>query len=598
MVILAGDGDFPALADVGGTALLGRQLAMIARSALHDVLVVTGSAAVGGYCGDGERWGLAVRAVAPDQVAALLAETAMILPGDAVTEVDLDRFLEHHRRHGAAATLLVQPSDHPDQGDLVVGAEDGRVLGFRVPPHVGDFHNLAWTGPAVIERRALNGNLSIRAQVERLLSAGRPVQGYRSPEYVRRIVSADDLERVRADGTAGLPDRLSLRSPQPAVFLDRDGVLNVEKGSVTTVEALDLIPTAPPALARLNRAGFRTPVVTNQAAVARGLCSLETLDAIHARLETGLAAQHAHVDRIYFCPHHPDPTLSGGVPSLLVRCECRKPKPGMVHAATADLNIDVARSWMVGDSSSDMGLARACGMGGILVRDGHGGRDGKSSAQPHVVVDDLADAVRFILDVWPGLSVELDRLAADIKAGDVVLIGGLARAGKSLLAQCLSLRLGQSGRAGVVVGLDNWLKSRDQRGAGVLGRYDLDAAHQALTALARREAPVTPPRYDVWTQISHPGREAVTLAPDDILIVEGVPALTQPAWRALATRRLYVATDEAGRRRRFHAEYRRRGWSDNAIESTYEDRLRDERPIVLASRAHADAEITLDGLLG
>ncbi|MEE3624797.1 HAD-IIIA family hydrolase [Nitrospirillum sp. BR 11752] len=597
MVILVGDAELPALANVDGTPLLGRQLAMIARSTLRDVVVVTTSAAIAGQCGDGERLGLAVRAVAPDQVVALLAETVVVLPGDAVMEVDLDRFLDHHHRHGAAVTLLVQPSDHPHQDDLVM-AEDGRVLGFRVPPPVGDFHNLAWTGPAVIERRVLDGDLSIRAPVERLLSAGRPVRGYRSPEYVRRIVSADDLERVRADVAVGLPDRLSLRSPQPAVFLDRDGVLNVERSHIRTVEALELIPTAGPALARLNRAGFRTPVVTNQAAVARGLCSLETLDAIHARLETELAAQHAHVDRIYFCPHHPDPTLPGGVPSLLIRCGCRKPKPGMVHAAAADLNIDVARSWMVGDSSSDMGLARACGMGGILVRDGHGGRDGKSPAQPHVIVDDLADAVRFILDIWPGLSVELDRLATDIQAGDVVLIGGLARAGKSLLAQCLSLRLRQSGRASVVIGLDSWLKSRDQRGMGVLGRYDLEAAHQALTALARREAPVTPPRYDVWTQTSHPGREAVTLAPDDILIVEGVPALTQPAWRALATRRLYIVTDEAGRRRRFHAEYRRRGWSDDVIESTYEDRLRDERPIVLASRAHADAEITLDGLLG
>ncbi|MDZ5650629.1 HAD-IIIA family hydrolase [Nitrospirillum sp. BR 11828] len=598
MVILTGDGDFPALADVNGTALLGRQLAMIARSTLRDVVVVTPSAAIAHQCGDGAHWGLALRAVAPDQLGALLADTVVVLPGDALMEVDLDRFLDHHRRHVADATLLVQPSDHPHQADLVVGAEDGRILGFSPPPQVGDFHNLVWPGPAVVARRALDGGLFIRAEVERLLSASRPVQGYRSPEYVHRVVSTDDLARVRADVASGLVDRLSLRRPQPAVFLDRDGVLNVERSHIRTVEALELIPTAGPALARLNRVGFRTPVVTNQAAVARGLCSLETLDAIHARLETGLAAQHAHVDRIYFCPHHPDPTLPGGVPSLLIRCECRKPKPGMVHAATADLNIDLARSWVVGDSSSDMGLARACGMGGILVRDGHGGRDGKSPAHPHVVVDDLADAVRFILDVWPGLSAELDRLAAGIKAGDVVLIGGLARAGKSLLAQCLSLRLGQSGRASVVVGLDSWLKSRDQRGVGVLGRYDMDAAHQALMALARRAAPVTPPRYDVWTQTSHPGREAVTLAPDDILIVEGVPALTQPAWRALATRRLYVATDEAGRRRRFHAEYRRRGWSEEAIESTYEDRLRDERPLVLASRAHADAEITLDGLLG
>ncbi|TWB24595.1 D,D-heptose 1,7-bisphosphate phosphatase [Nitrospirillum amazonense] len=598
VVILAGDGDTPALTDIAGVPLLGRQLAMIARSTLRDVLVLSGSAAITRYCGDGAARGLAVRVAPGVEPGVAEAETMVVLPGDVLLDVDLDHLLDHHRRQGADATLLLRPSDRPAEADLVDRAEDGRVRGLHPPPHVGDFHNQAWPGPYVVERRALaGGDLSGRALVDRLLRAGHPVQSYLSPEYVRPIASAGDLDRARTEVAAGLPDRLSLRQPQPAVFLDRDGVLNVERGSVNTVAALDLIPGAAPALARLNRAGFRTPVVTNQAAVARGLCTLETLDAIHARLETGLAAQHAYVDRIYFCPHHPDPALPGGVPSLLVRCECRKPKPGMVRAATADLNIDIAHSWMVGDSSSDMGLARACGMGGILVRDGHGGRDGKSPAQPHVVVDDLADAVRFILDVWPGLSAHLDGLAAGIGPGDVVLVGGLARAGKSLLAQCLSLRLGQRGHRALVLGLDSWLKSHDQRGAGVLGRYDLAAAGQALAAVANRGTAITPPRYDVLTQTSHPGREDVVLGPDDILIVEGVPALTQPAWRVLATRRLYVATDEAGRRARFHAEYRRRGWSDDRIESTYQDRLRDERPIVLASKGYADAETSLDGLL-
>ncbi|EGY01740.1 histidinol-phosphate phosphatase family [Nitrospirillum viridazoti Y2] len=598
VVILAGDGDTPALTDIGGTPLLGRQLAIIARSAQRDVLVLSGSAAIARYCGDGDRWGLAVRVAPRAGEAAGEAGTMVVLPGDVLLDVDLDRLLDHHRRQGADATLLLRPSDRPAEADLVDRAEDGRVRGIHVPPHVGDFHNQAWPGAYVVEWPALaGGDLLGRPLVDCLLRAGCLVQSYLSPEYVRRVASAGDLDQARADVAAGLPDRLSLRSPQPAVFLDRDGVLNVEKGSVNSVAALELIPSAAPALARLNRAGFRTPVVTNQAAVARGLCTLETLDAIHARLETELGVRQAYVDRIYFCPHHPDPALPGGVPSLLVRCDCRKPKPGMARAAMADLNIDIAHSWIVGDSSSDMGLARICGMGGILVRDGHGGRDGKSPAQPHVVVDDLADAVRFILDVWPGLSAHLDGLAAGIAPGDVVLVGGLARAGKSLLAQCLSLRLGQRGHRAVVLGLDSWLKSHDRRGVGVLGRYDLKAAGQALAAVANRGTAITPPRYDVLTQTSHPGREDVVLGPDDILIVEGVPALTQPAWRALATRRLYVATDEAGRRARFHAEYRRRGWSDDRIESTYEDRLRDERPIVLASKGYADTETSLDGLL-
>ncbi|WP_148293850.1 HAD-IIIA family hydrolase [Azospirillum sp. B4] len=558
--------------------------------------------ALAAYCGDGARWGLRVRVartadVPPDQAVAVIS-------GDLVLDVDLDRLLDHHRRHGAAATLLVQPVERPAEVDLVRVDSGGRVRG-RLPaprPAGQDAHNLAWRGPLVLEPGVLeSGSLGTEAWgwplVDRLLAAGRPVQAYQSPEYVRAIATPGDLARAQADVASGHAARLSLRHPLPAVFLDRDGVLNVERSHIRTPDALEVIPGAVQALARLNRAGYRTPVVTNQAAVARGLVTLETLDAIHARLETRLGAGHAYVDRLYFCPHHPDPTLAGGVPALLVECDCRKPGPGMARAAARDLNIDLPRSWMIGDSSTDMGLARAAGMGGILVRDGHGGRDGKCPAQPHVVVDDMADGVRFILDVWPRLAAHLDSLAAGIQAGETVLIGGLARSGKSLLAQCLSLRLGQRGRRAVVIGLDSWAKSRDRRQPGVLGRYDLAAARAALDALLVRGTPVTPPRYDPVTQTSHPGVGAVALGPDDILIVEGVPALTQAEWRDRAAHRLYVGTEEGGRQARFTAEYRRRGWSDAAVRETFEQRVRDETPIVLASKDHADRVVSLDGIL-
>ncbi|WP_343066935.1 HAD-IIIA family hydrolase [Nitrospirillum iridis] len=606
MVILAGDTDHavppPSLTDIGGTPLLGRQLEMIARSALREVLVLTGAdvQAIAGYCGDGGRWGLRVR-TAPAGDAILSNDTAVILPGDLVLDVDLDRLLDHHRRHGADATLLVQPVERPAEADLVDLDGQGRVRGVlpRSWPADQDAHNLTWPGPCVLEPAVLTmgpGALAGRGLLDRLRAAGRAVQGYRSPEYVRSIRTPEGLARARADVASGLVERLSLRRPLQAVFLDRDGVLNVERSHIKTPDELEVVPSAARALARLNRAAYRTPVVTNQAAVARGLLTLEGLDAIHARLETRLGAEGAYVDRVYFCPHHPDPTLAGGVPALLVQCDCRKPGPGMAHAAAADLNIDLSRSWMIGDSSTDMGLARSCGLGGILVREGHGGRDGKCPAQPHVVVDDMAGGVHFILDVWPRLEAFLDPLAARVDAGDMVLIGGLARSGKSLLAQCLALHLERQGRRAVVIGLDNWAKSRDRRQPGVLGRYDLDAAKAALAALLSRGTAVTPPRYDPLTQTSHAGREAVTLGPDDIVIVEGVPALTQPEWRRLTKHRLFIATDEAARRARFITEYRRRGWSDAAVAATFDQRLADESPLVLAGRDHAEI-ISLDGIL-
>ncbi|MEA1672498.1 HAD-IIIA family hydrolase [Nitrospirillum sp. BR 11163] len=627
-VILAGGGgtrlksvtgDLPKpLVDVCGTPLLGRQLEMIAQSSIRDVLVLTGygAGAIADYCQDGAKWGLNLRTVAEPQARGtagavldardLLAPTFVVFYGDTVLDVDVDRLLAHHHQHGADATLFLHPNDHPYDSDLVDLDADGRVRRFLPYPHPEgmDYHNIVNAGLYVLERDAVlaTGGLPDKPDFgkhvfSRMLAEGRTLQGYVSPEYVKDAGTPDRIAKVRTDIEKGRVARMSLRHPVPAVFLDRDGVLNVEKGRIARPEDLELTPGAAPALARLNRADYRTVVVTNQAIVARGDCTLEELDAIHARLETLLGAERAFFDRLYFCPHHPDKGFPKEVAALKIVCDCRKPAPGMVHSAARDLNIDVARSWMIGDSSSDMGLARACGMGGILVRSGHGGNDGKSTALPHLVVDDLAAAVRFILDAWPKLEARLDGLAADLRSGDVALIGGSARSGKSVLAQCLALHLARQGRRAVVLGLDSWLKSHDQRDDGVLGRYDLPAADRALTTLLARGPAVTPPRYDTATRLSHDGTEAISLAADDILIIEGVPALTQDAWLAKARKRWFVAADEDGRKRRFFQEYRRRGWSDDLIEATYQSRMQDELPVILASKDQAEQIISLDGIL-
>lgn len=181
---------------------------------------------------------------------------------------------------------------------------------------------------------------------------------------------------------------------RPAVFLDRDGTINVEVNYLHRITDLELIDGVAAAIRALNEAGLPVIVVTNQAGIARGYYDVCAVHALHAHLGAILAQQGARIDAFYFCPHHPD--YSG-------RCACRKPEPGMLRQAAADYQIDLARSWFVGDSAADLGAARAVGCRAVLVRTGYGRAVeaqiiAGSLPHPEAIVDDIEAAVRLILD--------------------------------------------------------------------------------------------------------------------------------------------------------------------------------------------------------
>ena len=158
-----------------------------------------------------------------------------------------------------------------------------------------------------------------------------------------------------------------------------------------------MLPGAVDAVRRFNDAEYRVALVTNQPIIARGECSFAGLRAIHAKLDAELAAAGAFLDRVYVCPHHPHRGYLGEVESLKIECACRKPRIGLIRSAIRDLNADLERSWMIGDTTSDMLAARTAGVRSILVRTGEAGRDGKYQVTPDHVVDDLASAADLIL---------------------------------------------------------------------------------------------------------------------------------------------------------------------------------------------------------
>jgi D,D-heptose 1,7-bisphosphate phosphatase len=130
---------------------------------------------------------------------------------------------------------------------------------------------------------------------------------------------------------------------------------------------LELLPGAAEAVRAINRAGRLAVLITNQPVIARGECTEAGLRQIHNRLEWLLGESHAYLDAIYYCPHHPDSGYPGERPDLKTVCTCRKPATGLLETATRDLNIDVGRSWMVGDSTADMQAAQNFGIRSVLV---------------------------------------------------------------------------------------------------------------------------------------------------------------------------------------------------------------------------------------
>lgn len=412
-------GDLPKpLIPIGGRPLLEHQFELCRRHGFNRVLVLAGHRAerIEAHCGDGSRWGLQIECeiereplgTAGAVLAAFsrLPERFLVLYGDEMLNVDLDRIWRAHIAAGAAATLLLHPNDHPFDSDLVDVDDQDWIRAFHHRPHPPEalFQNLVNAALYVVERSTLSPWAGSNKALDfgqdlfpGMLDRGNRLLGYRSPEYIKDIGTPDRYARVCREYEAGVVAASSLAVPQKAVFLDRDGTLNREVGGVCAPDRLELLPGVPAAIRELNHHGWRVVVVTNQPVVAKGFCTEADVQRVHNKLETLLGAAHAFVDRIYWCPHHPERGFPGERPDLKLDCVCRKPKPGLVLRAAHDLNIDLRASWFVGDSTTDLATASNAGVRSILVRTGHAGRDGKFDSRPDHVFETLAEAVQCIV---------------------------------------------------------------------------------------------------------------------------------------------------------------------------------------------------------
>lgn len=189
---------------------------------------------------------------------------------------------------------------------------------------------------------------------------------------------------------------------RPAIFIDRDGTISEEVGYVNHPSRYKVLPFAAEAVRLLNQSGWLAILVTNQAGVARGYFTEELIHEIHNLLEAELSKGGARLDGIYYCPHHP----SVGEPPYRQMCDCRKPRTGLITRAAAEHEVDLNRSWMIGDRYSDVELARNAKLRSAYVLTGYGRGEWEYSrhrwsawrGEPEIVAENLLEAVKRIID--------------------------------------------------------------------------------------------------------------------------------------------------------------------------------------------------------
>lgn len=407
------------LMPVAGKPVLEYQLEWLVREGVSEVLLLTGhmKRQIKEHCGDGSKWGLRISlleepeplgtAGALKEAEDLLKETFLVVYGDVIVDMDLAAFISFHSQFDdPCATLMVHPNDHPHDSDLVEFDNQYRITAFHGKPHDPKvyFHNqvnaaVYLLSPRIFKYLQKGVHLDLGRDVFPNLAKREKFYAYPSAEYLKDMGSPERLVAVEADVLSGKVKRLHRRNSRPAVFLDRDGVLCHHVDFLRDLDGLVLFDDVPDALARLNGSDFLAIVITNQPVVARGWADEAKVREIHKKMETELGRSGTHFDAIYFCPHHPDKGFPGEDMTYKIGCECRKPSDGMIQKAKQFFNIDLSRSYVVGDTWRDIGAGRNAGLRKCLgVKNGLG-RVGEFRDQiPDRLFSNLSEAIDFILE--------------------------------------------------------------------------------------------------------------------------------------------------------------------------------------------------------
>ncbi len=402
-----------------GKPLLEIQIELLKSYHITDIIILSGYMAdrIENYLGTGEQWGVSITHVkehealgtagALKQLEGTLDERFLVFYGDVMMDFDIRSFITFDQEDSQTiASIIVHPNDHPYDSDLVDVDKNNYVKTFLSKPHAVDlvYNNnvnaaVYLFSPEIFSYIEPNISCDFGKDIfPKIVSEGKKkIRAYSTPEYIKDLGTPDRLEKVERDLSSGLISSKNKKNKQKAIFIDRDGVINEEVGNLSDIEKFKILPDVAEAIKLINKSEYLAIVVTNQPVIAKGWISEESLGQIHKKLETILGEERAFIDKIYYCPHHPDKGFEGEIEDLKIDCECRKPKIGMIYRAVSDFNIDLEKSYIIGDTTTDIQTGKNANIKTLLVKTGYAGSDKKYSVKPDWEANNLLDAVQEIL---------------------------------------------------------------------------------------------------------------------------------------------------------------------------------------------------------
>lgn len=406
-----------ALIKIGNKPVIEHQILLLKKYGIKNIWLLLGhlSEPIRRFLGDGKKWGVKInyhqeqkllgRTGALKTIENEIKEDFLFLSGDVMADFDINRFIAWHKqKKNKIASIIVHPSDHPFDSDLIEIDNANKITSLFKKPHNPNriFQNLGIASIFIFSSRIFKYIPSGRKTdfekdiLPKVLKAGEKVYAYNTPEYIKDMGTPKRLKQVKADYVSGKIKKMNLQNKRKAVFLDRDGVLNKQVGQISRLEDLRIYNFAAKAVKNINNSGYLAILVTNQPQIAKGFVTEETINLIHKKLETELAKVGAKLDAIYYCPHHPEKSFEGERAELKISCQCRKPAIGLFLRAKNDFNIDIKKSYMIGDQTMDILAGKRAGCKTILAQTGYAGKDKKYQVKPDFTAHNLAQALKTI----------------------------------------------------------------------------------------------------------------------------------------------------------------------------------------------------------
>ena len=393
---------------IDGVPVLEREIKSLVHQGFKDIIITVShlGSIIMDYFGNGSKYGTSIKyyieeeplgnAGALFKLREQLTEAFLLLNADAIFNIDFKRMVDFHYKNGGLVTLFTHPNSHPYDSGLIIADDNGNVVKWlsKEDERPEYYKNRVNAGVHIVDPRVLDlveidvdkigkkddvTDKILKVDLDRQLL--KPLSGtgkmfcYDSPEYVKDMGTPERFYAVERDFKAGIVEGKNLSNRQKAIFLDRDGTINKYVGFLRDKNEFELLDGVASAIKEINNSGYLCIVVTNQPVIARGEVSLDELEVIHNKMETLLGFEGAYIDGLYFCPHHPHKGHEGEIAELKCDCECRKPKPGMLLQAARDFNIDLSRSFMIGDSESDVKAGKAAGCRTVLIGKENYGQD-------------------------------------------------------------------------------------------------------------------------------------------------------------------------------------------------------------------------------